>query len=132
MKKLLFVAVLVSGVALTAFTVSNSPVAPQDKAKLEIGAPEDVTAVIENSCFGCHNDGSQNEKSKAKLNFSKWNDMDNVKKISALNEITEVIKKEEMPPAKFLANYPDKKVSKEQAELINKWADEYSSKLMKD
>lgn len=132
MKKLLFFVILVSGVALTAFTVSNSPVAPQDKAKLEIGAPEDVTAVLENSCFGCHNDGSQNLKSKAKLNFSKWNDMDNVKKISALNEITEVIKKDEMPPAKFLANYPDKKVSKEQAELINKWVDEYSSKLMKD
>jgi hypothetical protein len=132
MKKLLFVAILVSGVALTAFTVSNSPVAPQDKAKLEIGAPEDVTAILDRSCFGCHNNDSQNEKSKAKLNFSKWNDLDNVKKIGALNEIAEVLQKGEMPPEKFLANYPDKKVSKEEGELVTKWVDEYAGTLMKD
>jgi hypothetical protein len=132
MRKVLFLFILASAGILTAFTVSNTPNSPQDKPKLEIGAPGDVTAVLENSCYGCHNDGSQNEKSKAKLNFSKWNDLDKVKKISELNEIAEVIKEGTMPPQKFLANYPDKALTKEQGELINKWIDDYSSKLMQD
>lgn len=132
MRKALFLLILASVGILFAFNVTNAPNSPQDKPKLDIGAPGEVTAILENSCFGCHNDGSQNEKSKAKLNFSKWNDLDKIKKISGLNDIAEVIEEGTMPPQKFLANYPDKALTKEQGEVINKWIDDYSSQLMEE
>lgn len=38
--------------------------------------PEDVKAIIDNKCMGCHNDEAKSGKSKMKLNFDKFTNGD--------------------------------------------------------
>lgn len=96
----------------------------------EIAFPEDVLSVMERSCFGCHTDEATNKKAKFKLNFSNWTDMKASKKIGKLSAICEEIAEGEMPPEKFLENYPDRKLTKEEIELVCEWADTEVNNLL--
>jgi hypothetical protein len=92
--------------------------------------PENVAKIFENSCFDCHSDASSNEKALAKMNLSKWNDLTAAKKVGRLQDIQDILKKGDMPPAKYAAKYPDRAPNKEQKDIIIKWAGEESDKLM--
>ena len=92
--------------------------------------PEAVQKVVETSCFDCHSDASSNAKAKMKLNFSKWSDLSDSKKVGKMEAINEVVSKGDMPPAKYISNHPDKAPGQEQKDIINKWATEESAKLM--
>ena len=130
MKKTILFLLTIAGFLFMAFTTSDLPVMPQDEQKPDIGAPEKVMAVLERSCFDCHTAGSKNEKARLKLNFSNWNEYDAAKKVSKLDEICEVVKSGDMPPEKYLANKPEAKLTQEEADLICKWVEEASTKLM--
>jgi len=101
---------------------------PQDKAASIF--PEDVQKVLETSCFDCHSEAASNAKAKMKLNFSKWSDLSDSKKVGKMEAINEVVSKGDMPPAKYISNHPDKAPGQEQKDIINKWATEESAKLM--
>jgi hypothetical protein len=92
--------------------------------------PENIQAIIDKSCFGCHNSDSKNEKGKKKLS---WDLMKNGYKthkiIAKLGEIEEVLQKDEMPPEKFLAKYPDKKLSDKDRQSMIDWARETAKKM---
>ncbi len=104
---------------------------PDETAKkVNPGFPEDVNAVLENSCYGCHTNGAKSEKALNKLNFSTWNENSVGKKIHKLDEISEAVVEETMPPEKFLQRFPDKKLSKEQIELLKKWAKKEGESLL--
>lgn len=114
--------------------VSLSAMLPQQeetKKKLELGFPENVDKIMENSCYGCHTNGARSEKALNKLNFSNWNESSTGKKIHTLDEISEVIVEGTMPPEKFLERFPDKKLTKEQAEILKIWAKKEGESLMK-
>lgn len=106
---LMFVSFMVSA--------SNNP----GKTKAE-PMPDNVKAIIEKSCFGCHNTDSKNDKAKEKLDFKSMNSLEKMKQIVAYKEIHEVMEKDEMPPQKFLERFPDKKVSEEEKMILMKWA----------
>lgn len=91
---------------------------------VEYDMPADVKAVLEKSCMGCHNEASSNTKGKMKLNFDKFNDgsYSTGKKIAKLNGTAKVVDGGKMPPKKFLAKYPDRALSAEQAKLVSEWA----------
>ena len=91
--------------------------------------PENIAKIFENSCFDCHGDVSSNEKALAKMDLSKWNDLSTAKKVGKLQDIKDILKKGDMPPAKYVAKYPDRAPRKEQKEIIIKWAEEESDKL---
>ncbi len=101
---------------------------PQDKTAALF--PEDIQKIMETSCYDCHTAASTGEKAKMKLNFSKWSEMTSAKKVGKLEGITEVITSGDMPPAKYLAKFPDKALTTEQKEQVTKWIAEESSKLM--
>lgn len=105
-------------------TIVNS--SPND-VKFEI--PNEIQTVIDNSCYGCHNNDSKSAKSKMKLNFDKMADMKTGKLVSKLSKISKVLKKGKMPPQKFLDHYPDKALSKEDSEAIIAWTDGLTEKL---
>jgi len=85
--------------------------------------PEDVQAVIDNSCYGCHNSDSKNVKGKGKLKFDKLGNLKTHKLVGKLGKMAESVKEDDMPPKKFLKNYPDKELTAEQKDLLINWAE---------
>jgi len=94
------------------------------------GFPEEIMKIIVNSCYDCHTGESQNQKAKNTLDFLKWNEYKTSKKVQLLNKIDEVIKKENMPPEKYLNRNPEKRLSEEQVGIITKWTEEEADKLL--
>ncbi len=93
--------------------------------------PENVKAVVDNSCYGCHNSESKNLKGKLKLNFDSFGtEYSAIKSASKLKEIAEVVSGGDMPPQKFLENNPDKALTDEDKKLLTDWATSESQKLM--
>ncbi len=91
---------------------------------VSIDIPDDVMAIIDNKCYGCHNNESKSSKSKGKLNFDKFKDgYSKSKTISKLGKISKDLHKNEMPPEKFLAKYPDKTLTADESKLIIDWAE---------
>jgi hypothetical protein len=131
MKRILISGIAVSFalLALMAFTYPtlyhNNP-----QEKPASAFPEDVEKVLQTSCFDCHTDAASNAKAKMKLNFSKWGELSDSKKIGKMESISEVIKKGDMPPGKYLEKYPDHALNPEQKSLIDTWVTEESKKLM--
>ena len=99
-----------------------------------IEIPEDVKAVLDNKCMGCHSNDAKGGKSKMKMNFDKFTngDYSTGKTISKLGKITKQLNKDKMPPKKFLDKYPDKKLTEEESKLLINWASEESTILKKE
>jgi hypothetical protein len=136
MKKLILPGILIFAafLAIMAFTVpgnifSGNQLNPPQEKVVQV-FPDTVQKVLETSCFDCHGATSSNVKALGKLNFSKWNDLTAAQKVGKMQDIIDIIKKGDMPPAKYVTNYPDRAPGKEQKDIIIKWADEESDKLM--
>ncbi len=129
MKKLFFpgITMLFAVLALMAFTYPSFN-DPQDKPVSSF--PEDVQKVIQNSCYDCHTDAASNAKAKLKLNFDKWGELSDAKKIGKMEAIHEVIQKGDMPPGKYLEKKPDAALDADQKSLVEKWVTEETKKLM--
>ncbi len=96
--------------------------------------PEDVKAVLDNKCIGCHSNDAKGGKSKMKMNFDKFTNggYSTGKTISKLGKITKQLNKDKMPPKKYLDKYPDKKLTEEERKLLLNWASEESTILKKE
>lgn len=95
-----------------------------------INMPDDVKAIIEKSCFGCHNTDSKNDKAKEKLDLKTLDSLATTKMIHALKNINEVLEDNEMPPEKFLAKFPDKKLTDAEKKILMDWANNELKALM--
>lgn len=84
--------------------------------------PKKVDAVIQDKCFGCHNQNGKNEKAKQKLMWDQLLTLPANEQAATLGEIQETLEKGSMPPARFLENNPDKKLTDAEAALMKKWA----------
>ena len=93
--------------------------------------PDDVKAVIENRCFGCHNTDSKNDKAKEDLDFKTFDELSKIKKISTYKKIGEVLEENEMPPKKFLERFPDKDITADEKKLLMEWAKKEAESLVK-
>lgn len=93
--------------------------------------PDNVKAVIEKSCFGCHNTDSKNDKAKEKLDLKTFDALGKKEMIHALGEIAETVEENEMPPAKFLEKFPDKKLTDAEKKILIDWAKNEGKALMK-
>lgn len=125
---LVFIAAAALAVMAFSFPSGKNINPPQDKPAAFF--PEDIQQILENSCYDCHSDAASNAKAKLKLNFSKWDEMTDSKKVGKLEGINEVIKSGDMPPGKYVTNHPEKALTDGQKELINRWITEKSAKLM--
>ena len=120
-KAILFLVFAGFGLLITAFITVPAP-GPD--------FPDEVEAVLKNSCYDCHSNDASSKKGKLALNFDKWEGFKDTKKISKLNDICELVGEGKMPPGKYLANKPDRALTDAQKELICSWAEEESAKLM--
>jgi hypothetical protein len=130
-KSLLSVVVLIAATfAVMAFTFpSGKGIIPPQDQKTSL-FPDNVQKILETSCFDCHSDAASNAKAKMKLNFSKWSELSDAKKVGKMEGINETIQKNDMPPGKYLEKFPEKVLSAEQKGAVSKWVTEESAKLM--
>ena len=123
MKKYFLIPVtLIAAVLFLNFNKADASKDSPVEATSEFSIPEDVQAVIDNSCYGCHNSDSKNIKGKGKLKFDELGELKTYKLVGKLGNIADVIKEDDMPPKKFLKNYPDKELTQEQKDLVINWA----------
>jgi hypothetical protein len=93
--------------------------------------PKKVSGILSNSCYDCHTTGAKAQKAVDALDFKKWEAYKLTKKISLLTKTCEVVEKGEMPPEKYLKNYPDKALSESDIKTICNWTKKESEKLIK-
>ena len=84
--------------------------------------PANVKAVVEQKCYGCHNAESKNEKGKAKLDWDAFEATKKSKQLATMAKINEVLVEGEMPPAKFLENKPEGKLSESDLATLMEWS----------
>ena len=122
---------LFTGIFLT-ILFSSSILMAEDKTpvKGELTMPENVKAIVDKSCFGCHNTDSRNEDAKEDLDFKTFDSLSKIKKIGALKHIGEVVEKGEMPPKRFLERFPEKELTEEEAKVLTEWVKKEASALI--
>lgn len=99
--------------------------APELDIPVHVEAPEmpaKVKAVVDQKCYGCHNAESKNEKGKAKLDWDAFEAAKKSKQMAAMGKITEVLESGDMPPAKFLENKPEGKLTEEELATLLEWS----------
>lgn len=84
--------------------------------------PADVKAVVEQKCYGCHNAESKNEKGKKKLDWDVFEAEKKSKQLATMSKINEVLTEGDMPPARYLENRPEGKLSEEQLATLKEWS----------
>lgn len=99
-----------------------------------VDIPENVKTILDSKCMGCHSNESKPGKSKTKLNLSNIIDgsYSNGKMISKFGKITKTLGENKMPPKKFLAKYPNKKLTPEESKVLVDWATLQKSLLSKE
>ncbi len=123
--------ILGCAVLLLGTFVSNAS-EKETKSKAEVVMPEKVQAIVEHSCFGCHNTDSKNDDAKEKLDFKTLDELSSFKKIGKYRDIVEVLEKGEMPPKKFLEKFPDRKLSDEESQILKEWVEKEANALIKN
>jgi len=106
---------------------------PQEKTKgkANIEIPEDVSKIFDKSCFGCHNVESKSEDARDALMIDKLPNMKKHKIVAKLEGIAAVVKDGDMPPSKFLENYPESTLTDEEATRLVDWATSAAENLVK-
>lgn len=84
--------------------------------------PANVKAVVDQKCYGCHNAESKNDKGKAKLDWDAFEAAKKSKQMATMGKITEALENGDMPPAKFLENKPEGKLTEAELATLMEWS----------
>ena len=124
-KKTYFLPLLIIAVSFGLYSFSKAKTRTYNTVKEAdtIEIPAEVQTIIDNKCYGCHNTESKGEKSKKKLNFDHFTNgnYSKGKIISKLGKIKDELDEDKMPPEKFLARYPHKKLTAEEKTILENW-----------
>ena len=118
---------IITSAMLFGFNLNETTLVADEDPTIEI--PENISAIFDKSCFGCHNSESRNTKAKDKFMIDKLTTLKKSKLVSKLKKISEIMEDGEMPPEKFAAKYPDKVPSAEDTKTLIEWADETAASL---
>ena len=101
--------------------VSAQPVKEQ-----QLPIPANISTIFQTSCMPCH--GNQGTPvSTSKVNFSKWSDYDMTKEAEIASLVCLSLRKGIMPPRSARKSKPEAVPTKEQIDLICKWAESFKS-----
>ncbi len=101
--------------------------------------PDDIGNILKTSCYDCHSNqinypwysyvapvsfliSHDIEEGKDELNFSEWGQYEKKRKLKKLDELTEEVEEGEMPLPIYLVIHGDAKLSEEQKEKLDDWA----------
>ena len=108
--------------------------------------PAEVKEILRTSCYDCHSNetvypwysyvapvsylvADDTRHGRQDLNFSTWESLDKIEKAEMLHELAEEVEEGEMPLEIYTVTHGDAKLSKEQRELIEDWAEEMAESL---
>jgi mono/diheme cytochrome c family protein len=98
----------------------------QTGKKHQFPIPEDINKIFQTSCMPCH--GSNGGRlPKSMLNFSRWAGYGPAKEVEKLSLICSALRKGAMPPRSARKSKPELVPTKEQIDLICKWAESLKS-----
>jgi mono/diheme cytochrome c family protein len=130
MKKLFHFKGLLLQMVIIAILANVRIASGQTGEKQKINIPVDINKIFQKSCISCHgNDGGRLPKSK--LNFSRWTAYDEAKEIEKASLICNELTKGKMPPKSARESNPELIPTKEQIDLICKWAETIKSEKKK-
>lgn len=121
---------------LVAFTVTD-----REEEKLEevsqtifeqhegITFPENVKAIIDAKCMGCHKPDARNEKAKKKLQWEKVPKMNKEEQEHLISELFEVLEEGKMPPKKMVKRKPKMKLTDDETKTLLAWAEVEEKRL---
>ena len=109
--------------------------------------PEDISKLLQNSCFDCHSNQTQYpwydhiapaswlvahhiREGKKQLNLSEWGNKDLTDKLGILGQIQEEVKAGSMPLSSYTMIHRDAKLTKEQVDELVAWTDKFSEQLL--
>ncbi len=112
---------------------------PESDAALEIQAPAEIKAILENSCYDCHSNktiwpwysyvapvswlvADDVKEGREHMNFSEWESYDKKKQGRARDEIWDEVFEDHMPLPKYLRLHSDAALSEAQKQVIKAWA----------
>ena len=109
--------------------------------------PEDISKLLQNSCFDCHSNQTQYpwydhiapaswlvahhiREGKKQLNLSEWGNKDLTDKLGILGQIQDEVKTGSMPLPSYTMIHRDAKLSKEQVDELVTWTDKFTEQLL--
>lgn len=105
----------------------------------ETNPPEDVKAILQQTCYDCHSDNTEYpwynniapvsywlanhvKDGKKHLNFSSWDTYELKKKDHKLDELIEEVEEGEMPLSEYTWTHENARLTEEQRSAIIDWA----------
>jgi uncharacterized membrane protein len=123
MKKLfLFPTLAILGLLFFQATIKTESDAEIVEYSMAPEMPANVKAVVDQKCYGCHNAESKNDKGKAKLDWDAFEAAKKSKQMATMGKITEVLESGDMPPAKYLENKPEGKLTEAELATLMEWS----------
>lgn len=109
--------------------IQSSPV-NQSRQKSGTMYPAEVKKVIDGKCYECH---SANGKSRDAKNALLWDSLPNLQKgklVATLDDIIGVLKKNKMPPAGVIKEYPEMRLLPLEKQILQSWAESRADSLL--
>lgn len=100
---------------------SIGQVSAQPGKKLAAPVPDNVNAIIQNSCMPCHG-SSGGVMPRTKVDFSKWTEYTAANASQKAAKICAVVTDGSMPPKAARDKKPGTALTKEQIDLVCQWA----------
>ena len=134
------------GIQFVSTDLNQSNTVPKTDFALVNNTPENISALLQESCYDCHSNNTQYpwynkvqpvawfledhiDEGKAELNFNEWDAYSNRRKKSKLKSITSQINDNEMPLASYTLIHKDAKLSKSEKALIIDYMKNLKEKL---
>jgi hypothetical protein len=109
--------------------------------------PENISNVLQNSCFDCHSNQTQYpwydhiapaswlvahhiREGKKQVNFSEWGSQELSDKVGILGEIQDEVKSGAMPIPAYTMIHRDAKLSQGQKDELIRWTDKFTEQLL--
>lgn len=91
--------------------------------------PENIKAIIDAKCMGCHKPDSRNKKAKEKLQWELVAKMNTEDQEHLVGELFEVLEEGKMPPEKALERRPQMKLTDEETKALLAWVETEEKRL---
>jgi mono/diheme cytochrome c family protein len=113
-------------IAIIAMLANIRIASGQSEKNQQFPIPENINKIFKTSCMQCHgSDGGRLPKSR--LNFARWAGYGATKEAEKALLICSTLRKGKMPPKSVRESNPELILTKEQVDLICKWAESLKS-----
>jgi mono/diheme cytochrome c family protein len=122
MKKAVTSILQVQLILVIALFLLNLPAKGQETAKVSSALPDDISKIVSVKCVPCHT-STGGFMSKGALNLSDWDKFTPGKQKNRAEKMVTMLNKGAMPPKSARSSRPEIVPTKEDIEIIKKWAD---------